>query len=209
VIRSNASDSVRFTETMRGYLAPFDGQAHEQAYAAGKSAGTEAYFILTVVTTDVAEMTKDPNHRSPAYGCLVFPALSTQPLRVTDGHLDLFVDAAPDVVHMRYGLNLQAPGGHRYYLRGVKEIVRQRFVPSVLYDTTTLYVDVYPGDAAEGAPLHRGILRMGPGGVTAQGLSFRGEGPWLGFRAIARFAAYYIGRVQSIYLGPRALPLRR
>jgi len=206
--RSNASDSVRFTETMRGWLAPYAQQAHEHADAAGKSAGTAAYFILTVITTDVAAMTEDPNHRSPAYGCLVFPTLSAEPLRVTDGHLDLFVDAAPDVVHMRYGLNLLAPTGHRYYLRGVKEIVRQGIFPSVLYDTTTLYVDVYNGDSAEGTPMHRGILRMGPGGVTAQGLSFRGEGPWFGLRAIARFAAYYIGRVRSIYLGPRAKPLR-
>ena len=201
-------DSVRFTETMRGYLAPYAQQTHERADATGKAAGAEAYFILTVVTTDVAAMTQDPTHRSPAYGCLVYPALCAEPLRVTEGHLDLFVDAAPHLVHMRYGLNLQATTGDRYFLRGVKEIVRQGFFPSVLYDTTTLYVDVYNGDSAAGTPLHRGILRMGPGGVTAQGLSFRGEGPWFGLRAIARFAAYYIGRVRSIYLGPRAKPLR-
>lgn len=201
-------DSVRFTETMRGYLADFDGQTHEVADAAGKAAGTEAYFILTVITPDVAAMIDDPEHRSPAYGCLVYPALCPEPLRVTTGHLDLFVDAAPHVAHMRYGLNLQTPSGERYFLHGVKEIVRQSFFPSTLRDTTTLFVDLYSGDAPVGTPVHRGILRMGPVGLTAQGLSFRGDGRWFGLRAIALLAAYYIGRVSTIYLGPRAKPLR-
>lgn len=183
-------DQVRFTETMRGGLAPLHTRA----------APTDAYFILTVVTPDVDAMVADPRHRSPAYGCMVVPALSPAPLRVTDGHLDLFVDAEHGV-QMRYGLALAAEDGRAYTLRGVKRVVRHGWLPTVLRDTTTLYVDVYADP--EAAPILRGVLRMGPGGVTAQGLSFRGEGGWGGLRGVWRFARYYVARVWAVYTGPR------
>ena len=54
----------------------------------------------------------------------------------------------------------------------------------------------------------RGILRMGPVGVTAQGLSFRGAGGWFGLRGIIRYLAYYVTRVIHVYAGPRRAPLR-
>lgn len=201
------ADQIRFTETMRGWLAPYAGQTHEVADDAGRAAGADAYFILTVLTPDVAAMVADPNRRSPAYGCVVMPMIEPAPLRVTDGWLDLFVDAGPNVVQMRYGLKLAGASG-AYYLRGVKEIVHQSWFPSVFHDTTTLYVDVYSGDDPSGAPLYRGILRMGVGGVTAQGLTFRGEGGLFGIRAIVAFMTYYVSRVWTVYLGPRGKPLR-
>ena len=201
------ADQIRFTETMRGWLAPYSGQTHEVADAAGRAGGADAYFILTVVTPDVAAMVADPDKRSPAYGCVVLPMIEPAPLRVTDGWLDLFVDAGPNVVQMRYGLELAGLTGTDY-LRGVKEIVHRSWFPTVFMDTTTLFVDVYRGDGAVGLPLWRGILRMGVGGVTAQGLTFRGEGGLFGVRAIARFMRYYVSRVWTVYLGPRGRPLR-
>ena len=207
-------DQVRFTETMRGWLAPYAGQTHEAADAQGAledrrsgASVADSYFILTVVTPDVVAMVADPDRRSPAFGCVVIPRIEPRPLRVVDGWLDLFVDAAPGVVQMRYGLKLSGETG-RYYLRGVKEIVRQGWVPTVFRDTTTLFVDVFDGDEPAGTPRLRGVIRMGVGGVTAQGLTFRGEGGLLGLSAIARFARYYVGRVLTVYLGPRGKPLR-
>ncbi len=202
------ADQIRFTETMTGWFSPFAGQSYEQADATGKRERTGGYFVLTMLTPDVQAMTLDPNRRSPLYGCMVLPAVDPAPLRVLDGHLDLFVDAAPNVVHMRYALVMQAAGGATYFLRGVKEVVRQSWFPTVSRDTTTLFVDIYAGSSPEGAPIHRGIVRMGPGAVIAQGLSFRGEGGLLGIGAIWRFMRYYIGRVCTVYFGPRGRGIR-
>jgi cholesterol oxidase len=207
-------DHVRFTETMHGWLSRRADLSHEDAERAGhdiaKTEATRGLFVLTVLCPDVDALVVDPNHRSPAFGLVLLPALSPRPLRVSAGHLDLFVDTelGARVLHMRYGLQLTAEDGARYFLRGIKEIVRRRWWPTVAIDTTTLFTDVFAGDTADGAPLLRGILRMGPGGVTAQGLSFRGEGGWLGLRGIYRYMRYYVRRVAHVYLGARTAPLR-
>lgn len=194
---------VRFTETMQGWLSPQVGATHEAAAEAGQRAGTPGSFTLTVLTLDVDAMIADPDHRSPAFGLLECPALDAVPLAVHAGALDLFADAAPGVVHMRYRLDVAARDGRRFVLRGVKEVVRRRWFPTALIDTTTLFVDVWAGDAPVGPPALRGIFWMGPPAVFAQGLSFRG-GPG----AIVRYLAYYVRRCVQVYLGPRTAPLR-
>jgi hypothetical protein len=206
------ADLVRFTECMSGWLAPLVNgpDPHEQGARRGRAAGVASCFVLTVVTPDVDAMVADPEHRSPAYGYAHLPALHLRPMRVADGHLDLFVDAAPDarILHMRYGLRLQDDDGRAWFLRGIKEVARRRWWPTTTSDTTTLFVDVWPGDAPVGAPSQRGVFTMGPGGVAAQGLSFRGEGAWAGMRGIVRYLGYYVRRVLRVYTGPRTEPLR-
>lgn len=203
-------DLVRFTETMRGFLAPLPGHAHEVAAAAGRRRRDEVVCILTVVTADVDRLVADPDHRSPAYGCVLAPVLHPAPLRVEHGHLDLFADADPTgrVLHMRYGLRLRDEAGRAYYLRGIKEVVRRSWLPTSLADTTTLYTDVWGGADPVGRPVLRGVLRMGPVGFLGQLSSFRGSGAVLGLRGIARYLAYYVARVARVYLGPRREPLR-
>lgn len=204
------ADHVRFTETMAGWLSPAVDRTHEDAARAGRDADGDGMFVLTVVTPDVDAFLVDPRHRSPAYGCVIVPALHAAPLRVLDGHLDLFVDTelGSRIVHMRYGLSLATEDGARWYLRGIKEVVRRAWWPTMAIDTTTLFVDVFPGESATGAPRLRGVFTMGPGGVLAQGLSFRGAGGWLGLRGIVRYLAYYVRRVVHVYFGPRTAPLR-
>lgn len=193
---------VRFTETMQGWLSPEVGADHEAAAAAGRRGGSPGAFTLSVLTLDVDAMVADPDHRSPAFGLVECPALDTFPLAVHAGALDLFADAAPGVVHMRYHLELGGRDGQRYTLRGIKEVVRRRWWPTALTDTTTLFVDVWRGEAA-GPPALRGVFTMGPVAVAAQGLSFRG-GPL----AIVRYLAYYVRRCVQVYLGPRTAPIR-
>ena len=202
------ADLVRFTECMSGCVSDAQG-THEEAARRGR-ASARACFVLTVVTPDVDAMVADPEHRSPAYGYAHLPTLHARPMRVTDGHLDLFVDAAPDarVLHMRYGLTLRDEDGRSWFLRGRKEVVRRRWWPTMAIDTTTLFVDVWEGTEPAGEARQRGIFTMGPGGVAAQGLSFRGEGGWGGLRGIVRYLAYYVRRVLGVYAGPRTTPLR-
>jgi hypothetical protein len=201
-------DQVRFTETMSGYVAPLVGQTHEVAEATGRAHRNDLLFTLTVVTDDVDAMVVDPDHRSPAFGVVLAPGLHPRPLGVVTGHLDLFADAAPGVLHMRYGLQLVDADGRRLYLRGLKEVVRRAPWPTVSADTTTLFIDVWDGDAPTGEPAWRGVLRMGPLGVSMQGLSFRGRGGWWGLRGIVNYLGYYVRRVWAIYTGPRGTGTR-
>lgn len=188
---------VRFTETMEGWVAPAPGPDRPVGAGSAARSGSPAAFTLTVLTPDVDRMIADPDHRSPAFGVVECAALAPAPLAVTAGHLDLFADAGPGVVHMRYELHLLGPDGGRYTLRGVKDVRRRRWWPTVLTDTTTLAVELWSGPPA-GPPTLRGELRMGPGAVIAQGLTFRG-----GVGAIVRYLAYYVRRCVTVYLGPR------
>ncbi len=205
-------DSTRFTETMTGWLGPLaDTSAentHEAAASRGRTQGTDALFTLTVLTADADGMVADPRHPNPAFGVVWIPSLHPEPMGVSAGVLELFVDISPGIVHMRYVLPLLAGDGTRYCLRGIKEVVRRRPWPTVLTDTTTLFVDIYAGEHARGRPVRRGILTMGPSEVTMQGLSFRGGGRWWGLRGIITFMRYYVRTVAAIYLGGRSQPRR-
>jgi hypothetical protein len=188
-------DRVRFTETMTGWIGPGDDPLVGEA--AGRAAGARSFFTLTVITTDVGAMVTDPEHRSPAFGCAVFPSVFPAPMAVHQGHLDLFVDAGPGRLEMRYGLDLVDGAGHRWRLDGVKRVARRRWFPTVFTDTTTLFVHLRE---SEGPRRLAGVLYMGPGGVLAQGLTFRGQGRFWGIGAIVSFMRYYIGSVVKCYL---------
>lgn len=189
-------DLVRFTETMRGFLSGGTDLDHVAARTRGKSEGTEAIVVLTVVTPDVDAMVADPDHRNRAWGVVLLPALHPLPLSVEYGHFDLFVQAGPKVVEMRYALRLRDEAGQGWFLRGIKVARRRRPWPTFLDDTTTLFTDVFRGEDDRGEPVLKGILRMGPVGVTMQGLSFRG-GPG----AIVRFMKFYVASLWRTYLG--------
>jgi hypothetical protein len=203
-------DAVRFTECMSGWLAAVDAsrdasrEAYAQSVARGRASGGEGSFVLTVVTPDVDAMIADEQHRSPAYGCVFLP-VHARPLRVEEGSLDLFVDVLVDgsALVMRYALRLRDEDGGRWYLAGCKDVLRRAWWPTVATDTTTLFVDVWRGEAPIGEPQLRGLFTMGPGGVLAQGLTFRGTGAWFGLRGIVRYLAYYVRRVARVYTGPR------
>lgn len=197
-------DLVRFTETMRGWLSADLRATHEVAAQTGRAQKTQGTFILTVVTPDVDAMVASETKRNHAYGCVLLPSVDPAPLTVDDGYFDLFVpaDSSGSIFHMRYSLSLRAVDGTRYYLRGIKEVLRRSWFPTMPIDTTTLFTDIYRGSDDSGEHLLRGVLTMGPVGVSMQGLSFRGSGGWFGLRGIYTFMRYYMGRVASAYLSP-------
>jgi cholesterol oxidase len=183
-------DSIRFSETLAGRLGapdlPLDRAARD---------GADTRFLLTVVTPHVPKLVADPDHRSPAWGCLLAEWLSPDPLSVTDGRLDLFVDGTPDrrVVFMRYRLALRAADGKAWVLTGEKELRRRRWFPTVATDATTLRCELRD----EAGALHaHGILRQGIVGVLAQGATFRGTS----VRAFVGFFRYYLGTLAGVYL---------
>lgn len=187
----SAPSALRFSETMAGALRrAYDGEP------------SPAYFVLTVLTADVDAMIADPDHRGRAFGVVVAPLAHPAPLAVVDGSLDLFVDQAPGVVHMRYALALRDADGAAWRLDGHKEVRRRGWRPwRIAVDTTTLFVRlqrVVSADDIAPPPL-TGVFTMGPGAVLAQGLSFRWSGPWGGLPGLARYLGYYARRVAQVW----------
>jgi len=186
------SHHVRFSETLAGRLGPPALPLHDAARTGG-----DTRFLLTVVTPDIARLVADPNHRSPAWGCLLAPWLSPDPLGVVEGHLDLFVDGTADrrVVYMRYRLDLRTTSGEAWVLHGTKELRRRHWFPTLAVDATTLRCTLREGGDAGPIRAH-GVLRQGIVGVFAQGATFRGTS----LRAIVSFLRYYIATVVGVYL---------
>lgn len=172
------ADTVRFSETLAGRLA-----------------GQDVRFLLTVVTPDIAALVVDPDHRSPAWGCVLADWLSPAPLSVVDGRLDLFVDVSGDrrVVEMRYRLVLRAVDGRGYTLLGTKTLRRRWWIWTFPWDATTLATRLVD---EQGALVAEGVLRQGIVGVLAQGATFRASS----VRAWAGFMRYYIATVLGVYL---------
>jgi cholesterol oxidase len=191
------ADTVRFTETLAGRLGSPELPLEEAARR-----GEDTRFVLTVVSPDVARLAADPDHRSPAWGCLLAEWLSPDPLSVTDGRLDLFVDTSGDrrVVEMRYRLALRATDGSTWVLFGLKELRRRWWFLTLPWDATTLRCRLH-ADGDDGPLRAHGVLRQGVVGVLAQGATFRASSVrgWIGF------FRYYLGTILGVY-GRPALP---
>lgn len=188
--------AIRFSETLAGRLGAPELPIDEAARV-----GADTRFLLTVVTPDIARLVADPNHRSPAWGCLLAPWLSAHPIGVTDGRLDLFVSGTPDrrVVWMKYRLDLLAVDGGRYVLLGTKELRRRGWFPTAAVDATTLYCTLHVGN--DDGPLRaHGVLRQGLVGVLAQAATLRASGGWFGVRALLSFFRYYLATMAGVYL---------
>lgn len=183
--------SVRFSETLAGRLG-----SPSLSLADATRQGDDTRFLLTVVSPPIPRLVQDPDHRSPAWGCLLADWLSPEPLAVDDGRLDLFVDTSGDrrIVEMRYRLVLAAVDGARYVLIGTKELRRKLWFLTFPWDATTLTCQLHRGDD-QGPLLAHGTLRQGIIGVLAQGATFRATsvGAWLGF------FRYYLGTVLGVY----------
>ena len=75
---------------------------------------------------DLADMLSNPQHLAHTTGTLTCPALSAQPMTITDGTFNLFVVDESDVDerNMNYRMTLNSTEGKKYYLTGQKIITR-------------------------------------------------------------------------------------
>jgi len=148
-------------------------------------------------TDDVDRMLEEPLHEASASGWVDAPQLGGR-RAVEDGTFNLFVDAGdPRRKEMRYRLFFRDLAGHRLTLAGVKH-VRDDPGADVWADTTTLYVQLLEGHAAEGdqaAVVGAGILRISPLAFARQLTTFEGSGPAPlgGVRAVQRFGWAFAG----------------
>lgn len=194
-----------FTESMKGWFSPGSDGSFEDAEAAGKKADSPMRFVLTITTDDVTTMLSDPAHRAVATGTVEIAQLSAEPMTVTDGSFQLFVEN-PDAVetqNMRYHLALEAEDGEAYYFDGFK-VLEPGSMLRAWPDSTTLFVTIHRGQDATGDVVGRGILHIAPADFARQLTTLkvtgaRNEAERL--RTVARFGESFAGSMFHDYGG--------
>jgi cholesterol oxidase len=156
---------VRFSESMTGYFSTAitdDGDdAFQRGNAQGQAAGSPFQFILTIISDDLERTIADVNYVSPMLGSVTAPALCPQPLTVTEGKFNYFLEDRDRVEtkRMQYKMRLSSVEGKEFYFYGFKLIHDDAGVDS-WSDTTTLYITVYEGENEQGRVAGKGILRI-------------------------------------------------
>ncbi|RKE39347.1 cholesterol oxidase [Paraburkholderia sp. BL23I1N1] len=145
---------LRFTETMIGTYTPA---------VVGEAATSPIEFTLTVESDDLADMLSNPQHLAHTSGTLTCPALSAQPMTITEGTFNLFVVDESDVDerNMNYRMTLNATEGKTYYLSGQKIITRTS--PINLWEqTNTLYAEIRESAQADAPAIGKATLIITP-----------------------------------------------
>ena len=203
---------IQFSETMKGYVSTEVLDDYQAAAARGKEAGSPFAFTLTIISDDLDKMLADPACTARMLGTVQAPALAPEPLTVTDGVFNLFVDDPERVGArlMRYRMKLTTEEGKHYYFSGFKSIANDGGL-DIWADTTTLYVTVHEGETDDGAVVAKGILTIHPKDFATQLTTMDVLGATsVGQRleATTRFGKHFAGALFDVY-GGVAVPLER
>lgn len=200
---------VEFTERMAGYVSD-RGADHAAAAAAGKAAGTEFSFTVTVRIGDVDRFIRDSAHAGTLSGTAHCPALSPEPFDISNGVFRLMrrSDEQVETRLFEYIMTLAARDGRSYAFKGVKYVHDDRRADLVA-DTTTLFVELAESTGSGNSA--RGVLRIIPADFAKQVRTLRGIGgpsPLARVNAVAKFGALFAGQLFDIY-GDIFAPVRR
>ena len=194
---------IRFTETMKGYFSTKVTDDFQKAYDQGKADDSDFQFILTIQSEDIEDMIENDQHPARMVGSVMAPALSDEPLTVTDGHFNLFVDHPSEsgTKNMKYRMKLTAETGDTFYFYGYK-VLRDDFGLDMWPDTTTLYISVWRGGDDTGELLGKGILKIRPEDfmkqlTTMKAINAGSVGDAL--KATARFGAFFTRVLHRTY----------
>ncbi len=160
---------IRFTERMAGYFAKGDFDNFKAADKKGREQKATFEFILTIVSRDLDQMLTDSQHRAKISGTVHATALSSDPLNVTDGEFQLFVEDPQRLGtrQMRYRMKLSNSSGKAYEFEGFK-VIRDDLGPDLWSDTTTLYIKVTEKINGSGREIGKGILNINPADFARQ-----------------------------------------
>ena len=196
---------VEFTERMAGYILTVETGDYERAFEAGKNEDSSFSFTGTILIADVDKFVDDENHTGTIIGTVECPALSPEPLDITEGIFNLMWRDKESVETRRfdYRMVLAARDGSEYYFKGHK-VVRDDPGIDVWKDTTTLFVEILRGrDGQHG--LHAcGILTIHAADLLNQMRTLKGihgKNTLERLNAVARFGKVFAGAVYGIYGG--------
>lgn len=199
---------IEFTERMAGHFSTRVFDDFRNAEQDGRATGSSFEFILTIVAEDLDKLITDETYEAGMAGSVRAPALSAQPLSVTEGRFTLLAKD-PDHVggkNMRYRMKLTSEEGKHYWFEGTKYIQDDRGL-DIWSDTTTLYISVSEGAAPGGALVGFGVLHVLPADLFKQLRATRAvnaHGTMERLEALARFGKYFAGNLWDVYGGPLA-----
>jgi cholesterol oxidase len=201
---------IQFTETMRGHFSTEVKDDYEAGAKLGREQECEFKFISTIITDDLDRMIADPLHPAKIVGSVIAPALSKDPLTVSDGSFNLFVDDPdqPGTRKMQYRKRLRTRDGRTYYFTGFK-VIRDDAGFDMWSDTTTLYITVYEGENEQSPVLGKGVLRIHPTDFARQLTTMRATraaNSQESLQATSRFGKLFAGALIDSYGGPFSGP---
>ncbi len=196
---------IQFSETMKGYLSTRITDDYQAAADRGKADDSPFSFTLTIISDDLDRMLADPQCQARMIGTVNAPALSPDPITVTEGVFNLFVDDPDrvDVRQMRYRMKLSTEQGRQYYFVGFKSIHDDRGL-DIWPDTTTLYVTVHEGDNDAGKVVAKGILTIRPDDFMTQLTTMKvlnATSTQQRLAATARFGQFFAGTLFDVFGG--------
>ncbi len=202
---------LQFTEMMSGYFttkvtAGDDKPDYERAFNVGQQDDSKFHFILTIISDDLDMLLDHPTHKAKMVGTVTAPALSADPLTVTEGQFNLFT-ADPNEVNtrrMEYRMKVTAEDGRVFFFHGYKIVRSDKMGLDAWADTTTLYITVHHGDSEQAPVFGKGRLHIKPLDFAKQMTTMRvTNAPNLRRRleGMARFGQYFGGTLWNTYGG--------
>jgi predicted acylesterase/phospholipase RssA len=190
---------VRFSETMQGEVTFGSAETKE-----------DLAVDLTVGIGGLYRFLGDSRHSAKLTGWVRSDALGGK-LPIEDGQFNLFVQEPGSTLRkMLYRVFFRDGAGHMLTLTGEKLVPPELPARHPWRDTTTLFTKLLQGrverDSDDPTEVAGGVIKMTPGGVVREVVSFRGcgsgsgvvravAGPWL----IARFLGFFLGTVRRVY----------
>ncbi|MDJ0734226.1 MAG: GMC family oxidoreductase [Nostocaceae cyanobacterium] len=195
---------IQFTETMRGYFSTQVKEDYEEAAENGEKEDSIFEFTLTVIADDLDELLNHPDHPAKMVGTVTAPAISAEPMTVTNGEFNLFV-LSPEqskTRQMLYRMQMTAETGEKYYFEGFKQIHDDPGF-DIWSDTTTLYITVRSGDGNDSPVLGKGILKIQPLDFMKQMTTLKvmnASSVSQKLEALDRFSRFFAGTLSEIYI---------
>lgn len=154
---------IRFTERMAGFFSLGDFDDFHMAAQKGREQNATFEFTLTIVSMDLETMLSGPQHQAVMSGTVRAAALSPDPLTVTNGEFQLFVEdpQQPETRQMRYRMKMSDTSGRRYDFEGFK-VVKDDPGFDLWPDTTTLYISISETVSGGRREIGKGILKISP-----------------------------------------------
>ena len=197
---------IRFTEQMQGFFSTAVTDDYERAARRGRDDDSRLKFTVSIISDDLEAMLGEESHGAKLIGTVEAAALSPEPLSVSEGVFNLFVED-PDHVGtrlMRYRMRLSSEEGRHFLLDGFKAVRDDPGLADPWTDTTTLFTTVYEGEGPEAPIVGRGILRIAVRDLIRQLRTIEvTNAPSRRERlaAVARFGLAFAGTVYDVYGG--------
>ncbi|QMU29884.1 GMC family oxidoreductase N-terminal domain-containing protein [Adhaeribacter radiodurans] len=160
---------IQFTEKMTGYFSTREKQDYTHAFELGQQTDSPCEFTLTIISDNLQRMLLSDRHEAKMVGTVTVPALSKNPLVVSEGIFNLFEEdqLAGGVLKMNYNMKLHAVDGQKFYFNGYKEVYDNPGF-DLWTDTSTLFITIYEGSDKKGPVAGKGILKIQPKDFAAQ-----------------------------------------